>query len=261
VLTRISITLFLTSCLMFLVQVEQQPSSSPTPSPPAQPAAKKKESVLAWLLRFAGITLTSSRQKGENIRDAGTIWVADLLTQESSPLNQGNNFRWPIFLSSERSILALRNNEVIKLSLTENTQRMVANIPGIVKLVGASLDNPDEVLVVIEDKGLPRLGTLSVTSGRVSMPEFENRQVPQTEGLTEEALALAIAGSAEREQGALKVSVETTKQAGTDVFVAIKKSGPNPETRNVSNCNGSKCSQPSLSSEGRFVAYIKKRND
>jgi hypothetical protein len=258
-LTRVVLTIFLAVCLPFVSELKQQPTSSPTPSPTPPATSKKIESAIQWLLRFAGITLTSSRQKGENNDDAGTIWIADLVTGESKPLSYGDKFRWPIFLPCDSSILALRDNDVVKLSLLTNEERVIVRNPKMVKLVGAD-SSKDNVLVIVEDSnGLHRLGTLSLSSGQISIPEFEQKPVPQVQGLTEEALALSIAASSEREQGALKVSVETIKEPEpwTDVWLSIKKSSPLPERRNLSFCNKAKCGQPSISIEGRYVAYIK----
>ena len=258
-LTRVVLTIFLVACSLFVPELKQQPTSSPAPSPTPAPASKKIESAIQWLLRFAGITLTSSRQKGENNDDAGTIWIADLVTGQSKAFSDTNNFRWPIFLPGEPGILALRDNDVVALNLITKEQRVIARNAKLVKLVGADVSK-DDVLVIVEgSNGVHRLGTLSLSSGQVSVPEFEQKPVPQVQGTTEEALALSIAASSEREQGALKVSVETIKEPEpwTDVWLSIKKTSPLPERRNLSSCNKAKCGQPSISIEGRYVAYIK----
>lgn len=261
VLARMLAAVFVFVSLSIGDQTGQKPA---TPAPPAQQQPqppKKKESVIAWLLRFAGITQTSSKQKGDEKNEAGTIWIADLVSGEARALPYGANFRWPIFLA-DRSVLALKGEEVVKLSLTGNDQQSVTKMPCIAKLVGNSLDNPDEVLVVVGEGKSQRLATLSISSGQISTPEFETKQVPGVPDLTEEKLALDIAMSSERESGNLKVYVETMRdqdkpQPWTDVLLLIKKSGPIGDPTNVSNCNGAKCSQPSLSMEGRYVAYIK----
>jgi hypothetical protein len=238
-----------------------QPTSvaTPTPSPPP-----KKVSWFDWMLRFTGITLTTGNQKGQIEREAGTVWIADLITGDTEAVTQTANFRSPVFLSSGRGILALRDSDVVRFSLKGKDLQTVSKVSGILKLVGTSLDDPDMVLVVIHDEktDVSRLAVLSVKTGQVSMPDVVNKSVEgDPKGRSEADLALTIASGAERENGILKVYVETMKQGEkvwTDVFLIIKKDGPVTAPRNVSECNGVSCMQPSVSAEGRYVAFIKR---
>jgi hypothetical protein len=243
---------------------QQTPPQETKPAAPAQQTPKtppKKESTIDWLLRIAGITVTSNKQKGDKTDDAGVIWIADLVANESTSLRQDGNFRWPIFLTDNRGILALRNNDVVLLNLNGKDERIVATVPKLVKLVASSLDNHDEVLVVMKNGASWKLGTLSLSSGQVSTPEFETKEVVNGNGLTEEQLAVDVAMGSERESGKLKVYVETvdagSERSRSDVMLIIDKSGPIDPPTNLSNCNGAKCSQPSISIEGRYVAFIK----
>jgi len=245
-----------------------QPQAKPTPTPVAAAKAQappKKQTFIEWLLRFAGVTLTSSNQKGETNDEPGELWVADLTRPGFSfQVAAGNGYGWPIFLPCDTGLLALKGNEVFRFTLSKGNPQPVATIPNIYKLVGGNLDDPDKVLVVIKDEsGQNKLSVFHISTRTVSPPEVESPPVsgpPSSEDERQLALKVAIGSWREYPDAELfveKMTNEETATHWTDILYRLRTIGAG-EPVNISQCGPASCSQPSRSSEGRYVGFIKK---
>ena len=222
------------------------------------PAQKKKESFWQRLLRFAGISATPSAQKApDDGANPGDIWLVRVDSSDKLRLTNDGGYRSPIFFTGDKSILALKGNELVKLAIPAGSPNRLFNLKGIVKLVGPNMDDPDSILILLERQdGREALGLLSLKSGQVTeiSPDGEDQEFRR---------AVAHARGWERIYGTTKVYVKTEVKndlAGSlewsDVYLQQSKSEP----KNLSQCDGINCGQPSLSQDGRHVVYIKARN-
>jgi hypothetical protein len=220
----------------------------------AQPVQKKKASFWQRLLRFAGISATPSAQKapGDEVTD-GDIWLVQLDSSQASRLTHEGGYRSPIFLSGDQKILALKSEDVMEIGLTGAPPKKRFGVKSVVKLIGVNMDDPNSILVLLEDPNRnPGLGLLTLNDGRVTI-------IPP-EGRDEYRRALTHAKSWERVYGSTKTFVKT--EVKTDIVGAIEWSDvyvkrDSSEPRNVSRCDGKNCGQPSLSQNGRTVTFIK----
>ncbi len=187
----------------------------------------KTETFWQKVLRITGISSTPSSMKGDE---------------------EG--------LAGDRTLLAVKGDDVVEIPFDGGDGKKLHTIKGIVKLVGLSADNPDQVLFLSEaEKGQTSVGLLSMSNGQVTPLPFDKNS--EADGkMLEHILAW------ERVYDSGKISVYTkteTKEglAGTiewsDVY--LKRSGQEPV--NVSKCDGAHCGQPSLSPNGRYIVYIK----
>lgn len=226
-------------------------AQNPTPTPTPVPTWWQK------FLRVTGISATPAKQKGsaESIK-SGRIWIADLQEKSRRRLTSESGFRSPIFVDKDQNILALRNDEVVRIPVSGGQARTLFNIKGAIKLVGQSLDDADKVLMLTEDENKKtNIALLSLSSGQLTVVPYETKSAEgqsmfdhfagwnRTYGNTEVSVA----------DNVLKDESGRVVRKWTDVF--LKR--PDQETINVSNCNGIICGQPSLSQNAQLLAFVK----
>jgi hypothetical protein len=127
-------------------------------------------------------------------------------------------------------------------------------VPGALKLVGFDSTNADDLVLLFDaPPAASPLGVLSLKSGRVT-------PLPYDASSEDERRMLAQIRGQEREYGTTRVYTRSESRRGlsrpiqwTDVYIRRGTAAP----RNVSNCDGVSCVQPSLSSDGQSVMFIK----
>lgn len=244
----------ITVMLLFTsVSFAQQPQNTQQ-TQDAQQAQKKKQTFWQRLLRFCGISATPSAQKapGDKVT-SGDIWLVQVNSSEALRLTHDGGYRSPIFLTGDNKIIALKGPDVMEISVTGGEPEKLLCVKQVVKLVGANMDDPNSILVLIEDENRnPGLGVLTLHDGAVT-------KIP-AEGSDEYRKALTHAESWERVYGATKVFVKTEVKNDlvgvvewSDVYIKQVDSPP----KNLSRCDGINCSQPSLSKTGHSVVFIR----
>ena len=171
-------------------------------------------------------------------------------------MTSASGFRSPIFVDNDKNILALRDDEVVRIPVSGGPEKTHFTIKGAVKLVGQSLDDADKVLMLTEDENKQtNIALLSLSSGQLTIVPYETKTA---EG---QSMFDHFAGW-NRTYGNTEVSVVDNvgkDESGrivkkwTDVF--LKR--PDEEPVNVSNCNGVICGQPSLSQNNQLLAFVK----
>jgi hypothetical protein len=160
-----------------------------------------------------------------------------------------------LFAPGEKTVLALMENDLVRISVfgSEEPQKLYP-IEGAIKLVGLNKEDPDQALILIQDKEnriLPKL--LSVKSGALTDIPYD----PESDD-NRQKLSHLIGTERVYENTTIYVKNETQKEnnndkAWTDVYI---KQGDRPPVR-ISQCNGIDCGQPSLSPEGGALVFIK----
>jgi hypothetical protein len=233
-----------------------------TASPPA--SQSKKESFWDKVLRYAGISHDASNLKapGDEVV-SGQVWVADLGSGAARKVTTrqvtaSGGYSSPVFVPGGKEILTLMGTDVVRIELSGGDAVKRYTITDIAKLVGFSADDPDTVLV-LEGRSAerPAVGLLSLKSGKVTAMPYNPASSRDLEMVEEMQ-------SWERVYG--NKSLYTKRQSKetlygpvewTDVFL---KSGSD-EVLDLSQCDGVNCGQPSLSSDGRYVVFIKSNRD
>ncbi len=243
------------STLMLLVTVFNVYAGETTLGQTQTNRPQKKESLARKLLRFAGISASPTTLKGPGDEvTSGQIWLADVASRKTRKLTASGGFRSPIFPQGSNDILALKGADIVRLPAAGGEPRKLSSIGGVLKLVGSSMDDPNQILLVTEDDcGRSGVSLLSVSTGKLAA-------IPFDPAASEDRELIQHLQAWDRVYGNQSVYVKKqTKQsiAGpaewTDVFLKVGASDP----LNVSQCDEVNCGQPSLSSDGRFVVFIK----
>src|SRR5712691_2256473 len=221
-------------------------SASTSPSAAAQ-------SWLKRLMRFAGLTASPGQMKAPEEIDAGDVWVADVELHTVTQLSRNGGYRWPVFHPVSSVVLVLKDRSLVRIE-PDGTATRLRELRNVAKLVGFDRDDPDLLLVVddIGSSGSP-LVVLSLQSGVMRALPYDSKSGAQRRMLEH------IRGQ-KRVYGDATVYVNEEQKAGlartqewTEVY--LRRGDAPPE--NVSRCDGVNCQQPSLSRDGRRMAFIK----
>jgi len=142
--------------------------------------------------------------------------------------------------------------ERISITAGGRTRRLVSSA-GISKLIGFDRERPDRVLILRAQTNA-EIAVLSLATGEVSTVGYD----PQSSA---DRIFLAHLRGEERAYGNTTLYVRKEGRSDvtgavlewTDVF--IKEGDKRP--RNLSQCDGVNCSQPSLSADRRRVAFVR----
>jgi hypothetical protein len=230
-------------------------SQAQTPGKKASAPAQSKETFWQWVLRFSGVSANPSTLKGADDEPAaGQVWTADLRSDAVRKITPEDGYRSPVFYPNGADILALQDTDVVRISAGGNPTAKLHHVAGITKLVGFSLDDPDEVLILREDdEGHPSVARLSLKTGAVALLPYD----PQS---SRDRQVLEDLQGWQRTYGATTVYVkreskETLSGMVERTNVFVKSAGKDPV--NVSRCDTTNCGQPSLSPDGTRVLFIK----
>ncbi len=236
-----------------LIQVHSTPTPTPTP-----------ETWWQKLLRISGLSATPRAQRSPANKgpDVGDIWIKGLVGPIGATRIAAGSYRTPIFLARDESILALKGDTVVQRPVSGGAERSFPNVAGITRLVGASQDDPNKILVVMENSKPISLGVLFLNDNSVTPIAYETES---QEGKTMFARLLGwdrvycntevyVEVQCDKDPlGNCKKDKNDQIKTWTDVMVKHAYKSP----INVSNCKPLNCGQPGLSLDGNFVAYVK----
>jgi hypothetical protein len=225
----------------------------PTPTPTSTP---QKETLWHWLLRVSGISATSAGQKGEDYRGAGNIYVADRLRlgeTDAKALTSDGGYRWPLFMPCEQAVLALQGDKLVKIafpqqgSQTSVQSQTLFEFKGIIKLIGFVPEDTESVAVLLNEQnsGSP-VGLLSLKTHKLTPLPYDPK--------ADEPLMTQIQNSLRTYGDTLLYVKADPDTKSTDVY--IHELG-NDQDKNLSLCAGLNCGEPALSTEGRYVVFVR----
>jgi len=251
---RVILALILVLALGGAAAGQNQKPQGAAPAP--APAKKQAPDFIDKVLKFLGISDSPGTLKGPGDEVVkGQLWVADLGSQSIRAVGKGDGYRSPVFVPGSNDILALRGSDVVRFPAGYAETKKLCSTAGVTKLVGFSADDPDTVLILQSGDagGHPRIGLLSVSTTKVTPLAYDPRSsaelqmVENLEGWT-------------RTYGDKQTYVRRqSKQALSGVVewsdVFLKTDGQAPI--DVSQCNGANCGQPSLSTDGQLLVFVK----
>jgi len=216
----------------------------------AVPGVAQTTSFWEKVLRIIGVSATPGTLKGPGDRAAaGDIWVASLIHATHQRLTQEGMYRSPVFLRQDAQILALQAEQIVRIPTYGGEVQFLYPLPGVVKLVGVSKDDPDKVLVLMRD------ATRRLTADILSLRDGQIIPVPyDPTSLQDQSMLNHLAGWS-RVYNTTTLSVEQAAEAGQGTDVYMKRGQTEPV--NVSMCDGALCGQPSLSHDGNRVVFVK----
>jgi hypothetical protein len=221
---------------------------------------KMSASFVERVIKFLGISDSPSTFKGPGDEvTTGQLWLAELDRGKTRATTAAAGYSSPIFIMGSRDILALKGTEIWLFPAMTPPGRKLYSVESITKLVASSADNPDEILILQKNgaSAHPRVSLLSVSTGKVTPERYD----PMSSGDLQMIESLQ---SWERVYGDKRLYVSReTKQAMSgsiewaDVFLKVN----GQERRDISQCDGTNCGQPSMSSDGRLVVFVKAESD
>jgi len=200
----------------------------------------------SWLERLLAqvqLTIEKISALGDSGIEAGQLWVVELQAGGSigppRQLGSADDLAWPV-AGGERTF-AIQGQQVVEMTTGEPQRLGPADIHWH-KLVGAA---PDGTLlgITVDAEGSPQLTAL--------LPDGSVRVQPPGTGDPVQLATLLQESRSYADGRTLQVDRPASGQ-GFDVFLTVAG-----ETRNVSECRGDACGQPSLSADGKRVLFIR----
>jgi hypothetical protein len=232
-------------------QQPQQPQQPKTPAPPP-----RTESFWEKVLRISGISVTPSAMKGDEDGLTGDVHVLDLMVKTSRRLTFNGGYRSPIFLPGETSLLALKGEDVVELPFDGGAEKKRYTINGVVKLVGVSQDDETQVLYLSREReGQLTVGLLSLSNGRETKLDYN----PESE---EDKTLVARLSAWVRVYDNSKITLYTQLESkevsnGKPEWREVYLKRDSQPVEQITRCDGVNCGNPTLSQNGRYVAFIK----
>ena len=222
----------------------------------AAQSQKKTESFWAKVLRISGVSATPSSLRGEGRVTSGDIWWV-IVAQKPVPqrLTRGGEYNSPVFDSKGENILALKGGDLYRVPVDGDPPVKLHNLTSVSKLVGLSRDDPDQILVVTKDaQHIPCAAFLSIQAGTLV-------RIPHNPLFNEDKVMLAHLAGWERDYGDTRLYTEKNEKEGagditiefSDVYVKRGSDAP----INLTNGKSVSSSQPSLSTDGQRVVFIR----
>jgi hypothetical protein len=208
-----------------------------------------------WLdatARMLGLTKTPNAQRGSgNTLPGGDVMVVPLAGGEPRAFTSGGGYRSPIIMP-DGTVLALKGKDLMRIPGAGGAPVRVRALPGALKLIGVDRENPDRIAFLARGGDGGALAVLSIASGAVA----EQPHDPKSNA--DRRLMNHLRGESREYEGVLLyLHPESRETVGgavewTEVYA---KRGNAPAAR-LSRCDGVPCVQPSLSPDGKQVAYI-----
>ena len=215
--------------------------------------AASAESWLDRVLQFSGIAASPGAMKGDSdAPPAGDVWITDHAGGGVRRLTRDHGYRWPVFMPGDGALLALREEQLVRIPVDGEAPSPLFQVAGIRKLIGFDRQDPYSVLVLTVDRGRP-MQVLSLNR-KSSEPLPYDAQDPSQRRL------LRHREGQERGYGNVRVYVREESREDlegvrkwTDVYMSRADAAP----RRITACEGNDCGQPSLSPSGGLVAYVR----
>jgi hypothetical protein len=216
--------------------------------------ARAADSLLDKLLRISGLGAAPGQLRDDEGK-AGSLWFARVDAGTAQGLTATGGFRSPVFTLDDAGVLALKGDELVRVSMPQGEVRVLRPAPGVIKLIGFDPQTPDEVLVLMDSAAKP-LASLSLKTSAITTLAYDPA-VPAQQRLLGQIRAQ------HRVSGKTSVSVQTERRQGlsraiewTAIFARQGVSAP----RNVSGDESVNCSQPAISHDTRLVVFVKADN-
>lgn len=220
-----------------------------------RPAPRPSETFWQKVLRIAGVTATPRTLRADGEAVEGDVWIARA-TADPQPrrLSRQGAFRSPVFRADGQSVLALSGGDLVEVSIRGGEAAKLLSIQSAHKLVGCSTDNPDQLLLLADDReGALRPALLHLASRRIEMLPF-NPESPEDRRMLNHLRGW------DRTYGDstvyVKASTEEVLSGRKRVAEVLLVRGNSPPI-NISNCGSADCGQPSMSLDGTMVAFIR----
>jgi hypothetical protein len=182
--------------------------------------------------------------------ESGEVWAIRISSFTVSQLTAVGGYRSPVFVPGGDSVLALRGADLVRITIVEPDPTVLFSLPHIVKLVGFSPNDPDNVLAVFEED---RIGLVNLSTQKVMF--IEHNASGEDRDMVNSLKAW------ERDYGGVCLFVKPAEELGGYMDVYIRDRGCEVKNQgrevNLSRCRVFNCGQPSLSSDSKRVVFVR----
>jgi hypothetical protein len=189
---------------------------------------------------------------GEGRAEAGQVWIAEVdgtrLIGAARALGPFTNLSWPVF-GPDGEVYALEDKGVVRLTGTGKESALQNSSAPWVKLVGVGRDG--SILGIMDD---PPFGKIAILSPK---GELTIGTSPASTEERERQAALLQESRTYADGRRLSISYSERGGRGLDIFIAAS----DRPTANISDCGDDACGQPSISPDGKWVAWIRSKSD
>ena len=214
---------------------------------PAAPQSSQESAlgkIFAAGLNSLRLVLVGIGSLGGGTESTGVVWRVDIRNGEDRRIGIAGGFAWPVPLSNGQAVFALRDRQVVRISVNDGSETLVGAPAEWRKLLGVVPDGT--VLGFVEDDPRPRPALLEPGGRLVELP------APADEG-ERKRNGLLLQDARDYADG-VRLEVRDSERGGRgrDIFLV-----EGPKQRNLSNCGDDLCSQPSRSIDGNYVFFIR----
>lgn len=220
------------------------------------------ETLLDAILRFTGIAANPSQLR-DDIQ--GDIWIYSLGKDaqervEEDQITAEGGYRSPVFFPDGASVLATRNEALVRVPVNGGGAETLQAVKGIMKIVEFDPSDLDRVLILRTKEGdnLPAAELISLRTGMTINLSYDQRSGQATQ-LVERLLSWNRVYDVTPAHGPITLTVE--KSAKTRKGRVLRDSTVNVvsggRTFRRLHCEGVFCDQPSLSPDGHRIVLIK----
>lgn len=178
---------------------------------------------------------------------AGSVWRVDLRSGQRQRIGNAADLAWPVSSTDGIAVYALRGRQVVRIIVADGSETRLGAPADWRKLVGVLPDGT--VLGFIEDDPRPRPALLAADGMLTELPAPADDAERRRNG------ALLQEGRDYQDGTRLEVRDSERGGRGSDVFLVGSS-----EARNLSDCGDDHCGQPSRSSDGGAVFYVRQQH-
>jgi hypothetical protein len=176
--------------------------------------------------------------------DRGQVWIASLSSGEQKRIVESDDLSWPVMAPDGHSVFALRQSQLVKLGLDDGSQTAIGGDVKWRKLLGVQPNGT--VLGFVS--GVPRANAALMT------PDGDLQLFPQPSANTDQQHQSLLLQENRAYSGKRVLRVLPSARGGLGRDVFFETDG---KQRPVSDCGYELCGQPSLSTDGMSVLYVR----
>jgi hypothetical protein len=217
------------------------------------PESRAEPTFVRKVIDFLGISASPGALKGAEaeLLKAGDLWLARLDSGVRFRLTWDGGYRSPVFSPKDKSIVALKGDDTVRIAPSSGESKKLLTVPGIQKIVGFHGQGQNQILILLKDESAHSVAILSLDGG--------NRiRVPFDKDNGDDRRMLNHLLGWERVYNHTRIYVEGCNEGGAvqeRTNVCLKREGKSPV--NISQCGDANCGQPSLSPDHIQVVYVK----
>lgn len=189
-----------------------------------------------------GVMFTDLSNLGEGI-DQGQIWIVDRTTGEQRPISAADPLAWPVLGPNDQTIFALRGRQLVRLNTRSGEIVPLGNEADWRKLIG--VDPESNVLGFVADTPLARPAVMTPSGDLHLLP-------PPSTGEERKRVSLLLQENRAYTNG-VQLMVKRSRR-GRGYAISLVADGV---VKILSDCGDDFCGQPSLSTDRRYVLFVR----